>query len=130
MKDLVLQSIDHCQRFAPIAKRLGIEPDWGWVHYETEEDGTQLWMLEHEEDYSPYDDYELGSWRQDKLELALPEWVIGATFLTFKKILQEDYGLGKKEASHLAREFKGGRGEPKRQATVELVELLDKEGVL
>ena len=59
MSQLVLQSIEHCKRIQPIMEEFGIKPD-GYIN---------------EDSIPTYPTY-----RQDKLELVLPEWWDHACF--------------------------------------------------
>lgn len=119
-KDLYLQSIDHCKMFAPIAEELGIEPD-GWHRSITNDD----WFFTPREDQDPTKlttDHciNIPTWRQDKLELPLPE----------PPYTLMDRGDVCIRAYELCIDIMKFTGEPKRQATVDLVCLLEEEGLL
>lgn len=138
-RDLVLQDIERCKKVQPIMERLGIEPDGWWVY------------AEHGLPYNGLSDLKKtfipnnqvfgkgqATYRQDKLELALPEWwhkfkLVGVEFYGHT----EDYLQAWVESRDYSEEILwalyssiSGRGEPKRQATVDLICLLDEEGLL
>lgn len=127
-KDLCLQSIDHCKRFQPIAERLGIEPDYYWIKFT--EYKSQEFGLYKEKTYRDHeDDIVIPTYRQDKLELPLPDWVFtGRLPLSMSNDI-DSITIGE-DAYHQYQSIGLLQGEPKRKATVELVELLDKEGLL
>lgn len=113
MESLVLQSIDHCKRIAPIMERLEIEPD-GWIR--SDSDTILLgWINVNGEKSVP-------TYRQDKLELALPEWLYKNEFQHLNKLKDMSHGL-----DLIGKVYKFHRGEPKRIATAELIELLEQE---
>jgi hypothetical protein len=107
--------------FEPIAKKFGIEPDGCWwkgelylYEYPNNHELNPNTVVDCTEDGVGINAYSLGdeTWRQDKLELPLPDWVWNNSFehILKTKLL-----------------FKGQSG---MEATVELCKLLDDEGLL
>jgi hypothetical protein len=165
-KDLVLQSIDHCKRVLPIMERLGIEPDamiasprigidveTGEEHYlpnpiytqyidfgEWKQDRYKIleklskdckdWGIPKYESLVP-------TYRQDKLELALPEWEEGfdvrycpVKLSGFKYPLEKEDKTPIMKMNQLLAKVLLKRGQKSLEATVELVCLLKGEGLL
>lgn len=66
-EDLVLKDIERCKKLEPIMNRLGIKPDGYWLEMENGDihfHGPELQLSGC-----------IKTYRQDKLALALPEWV-------------------------------------------------------
>jgi hypothetical protein len=159
-KDLCLESIDHCKRFEKIATRLGIKPDGYWVGKRTcNYSAAMLAEMSYEErmkrnlefketvefkENHPFfnilsylssikgEIWYYSTYRQDKLELPLPEWLYD---VRSEKRLDFLSKLNEKQMRNVCdlltfSKFQGPLGEQKRIATVELVELLEKENLL
>lgn len=123
-EDLVLQSRDHCAKVAPILKRLGILPDGYWILRDGE------WFFSTEEWDLQEDAVE--TFRGDKLELALPEWCyLREVYKRYQAchINTQEFDLAQ-DIFILVEAISNKPGEPKHQATVDLICLLDENDLL
>ena len=147
-KDLCLQDIARLKKFAPIAERFGLEPDGYFAKctradydgYESEKqvDKTYFIASNHEsalsysrEDktlswseggclYENWEEYKeaIPTYRQDKLEEPLPDWIFDI-----------DSGYRFKYSSYIEG-LTMLRGQEAMEATVELAVLLDEHNLL
>ena len=153
-----MQSIEFCKMFEPIAKKFGIEPDgccWkGELYlyeYPNNHELNPNTVVDCTEDGVGIAAYSFGddTWRQDKLELPLPDWVFEFKYqseehhvflnhpelfdrLVYHTHYKYDHDGAKlfDKIAEYVEKLLFSRGQLRMQATVELCKLLDNNGLL
>lgn len=134
-EDLVLKDIERLKKIQLIMQRLGIEPDGWWRSI----DDGKTWFFTSRENQDPEKlttdcVINIPTYRQDKLALALPDWL----YLCLE--VEEDVYVRlprPKQCRELSYEIHtlmlrviSWRGQEQLQATADLLILLEEEGLL